>query len=212
MKNLFENISLKHIEKIQKLLNIHTVNYQEKIDISQMINSKDTIVFIKSGSISILKQDYNGNKIKVDELYENESFISNMSYILDEDYKIITLEPTTILIINTLDILSRDYLKYPYFNTLIKNLYSIIDDKMKQKNERIEILTKKSIRDKLLEYFKIMSRKNGSKVIYLPFGFTDLADYIAVDRSAMSRELKYLKEEGLISITGKRITLEYIKR
>ena len=77
------------------------------------------------------------------------------------------------------------------------------------KNNRIEILTKKTIRNRLLEYFKIVSLKNKSKNIYLPFTFTDLADYLAIDRSAMTRELKNLKEEGFIEIKNKRITLLY---
>ena len=47
----------------------------------------------------------------------------------------------------------------------------------------------------------------GSKIIYLPFSFTDLADYLAVNRSAMSREISNLKEEGLIEVNGKKIKL-----
>ena len=78
-----------------------------------------------------------------------------------------------------------------------------------EKNERIEILTKKTIRDKLLEYFNIYRKKHASKIIYLPFSFTDLADFLAVDRSAMTRELKNLKEEGFIETKGRRITLLY---
>ena len=51
------------------------------------------------------------------------------------------------------------------------------------------------------------ANKHGSKYVYLPFNFTDLADYLGVDRSAMSREMKYLKEEGLIKVKGKKITI-----
>jgi len=78
---------------------------------------------------------------------------------------------------------------------------------MKKKNERIEILSKKTIRNRLLEYFNIEANKHGSKYIYLPFNFTDLADYLGVDRSAMSRELSHLKEEKQIEVKGKKITL-----
>ena len=67
------------------------------------------------------------------------------------------------------------------------------------KNERIEILTQKTIRNKLLEYFRIEALKNRSKIIYLKSTWQDLADYLAIDRCAMTRELKYLKEEGFIS-------------
>ena len=54
-----------------------------------------------------------------------------------------------------------------------------------------------------------MSKKHGSKHIYLPFTFTALADYLAIDRTAMSRELKNLKDEGFIEIKNKRIDLLY---
>ena len=82
---------------------------------------------------------------------------------------------------------------------------------MTEKNERISMLTKKTIRNKLLEYFNIMSKKYNSKYIYLPFNFTNLADFLAIDRCAMSRELKYLKDEGFIEIKDKKITLLYEK-
>ena len=65
-------------------------------------------------------------------------------------------------------------------------------------NTRIEILSKKSIRDKLLTYFNIISNRNFRKTFTLPFSLTDLADYLCVDRSAMMRELSHLKKEGFI--------------
>ena len=54
-----------------------------------------------------------------------------------------------------------------------------------------------------------MYKKNNSRIIYLPYTFIDLADYLGVDRSAMYRELKNLKEEGLITITNKKIILNF---
>ena len=85
----------------------------------------------------------------------------------------------------------------------------LTNDILTAKIERIEILTKKTIRSKLLEYFNLQSKKNGSKYIYLPFNFSGLATYLAVDRSAMTRELSYLKEEGFIAVKEKKITLLY---
>ena len=74
---------------------------------------------------------------------------------------------------------------------------------------RIELLTKRSIRDKLIGYFTMLSTRNLSKSFSLPFSLTDLADYLSVDRSAMMRELKLLKEEGFIEKNGNKITLLY---
>ena len=90
----------------------------------------------------------------------------------------------------------------------MQNLFSIVNDKIKFKNDRISILTNKTIRNRLLEYFNVNITK-GTKYVYLPFNFSDLANYLGVDRSAMTRELKYMKEEGFIEIKGKRITCLY---
>ena len=76
-------------------------------------------------------------------------------------------------------------------------------------NTRIELLTKRSIRDKLIGYFTLISSKNLNKSFTLPFSLTDLADYLSVDRRAMMREMKSLKEEGFIEKNGNRITLLY---
>ena len=74
---------------------------------------------------------------------------------------------------------------------------------------RIELLTKRSTRDKILGYFTMLSSRNLSKSFSLPFSLTDLADYLSVDRSAMMREIKLLKEDGFIEKNGNKITLIY---
>ena len=61
----------------------------------------------------------------------------------------------------------------------------------------------------MLEYFEFEYKKTRSKFIYIPNSFKDLADYFAINRSAMFRELKSLKEEKFIKIDGKKITLLY---
>ena len=55
----------------------------------------------------------------------------------------------------------------------------------------------------------MLVKGKSKRVFILPFTYTELADYLSVDRSAMQRELKNLKDEGFISTNGKRITLNY---
>ena len=100
-------------------------------------------------------------------------------------------------------------IKHLYYNVFLANLFDIINIKFKEKNDRIRILEKKQIRDKLLEFFEIEYKKNHSKIINLPFSLKDLADYIAVNRSAMFREIKHLKDDKIIEVHGKKITLLY---
>ena len=85
----------------------------------------------------------------------------------------------------------------------------LILNKMTVLNTRIELLTKRSIRDKLIGYFTLISSKNLNKSFTLPFSLTDLADYLSVDRSAMMREFKLLIDDGFIQKNGSKITLLY---
>ena len=75
------------------------------------------------------------------------------------------------------------------------------------KNERINVLTRKTTREKLLEYFENESKKAFSKVFYLPFNLTELAEYLSIDRSAMMREIRRLKDDKIIESSGNKITL-----
>ena len=96
-----------------------------------------------------------------------------------------------------------------FHQQLTEDLPELILSKVTDLNMRIELLTKRSTRDKLIGYFTLLSTRLLSKSFSLPFSLTDLADFLSVDRSAMMRELKLLKEEGFIEKSGNRITLLY---
>lgn len=96
-----------------------------------------------------------------------------------------------------------------FHKSLEEHLPELILNKITELNTRIELLTQRSTRDKLLMYFSLISTRKLSKTFELPLSLTDLADYLNVDRSAMMRELKLLKEDGLVDKIGNRIILLY---
>ena len=191
------------------MLPANTFNFKKESTILSVIKNDNIVGIITSGYLQIIRTDHNGIRTIIEELEEQDVFGSFISSLKNKEYEIIAKEDTEIIIIDYDNIINCNLTNKSFYNQFIKNLLQITSKKIQEKNERIEILTKKTIRNKLLEYFKIISKKHNSKYIYLPFNFTDLADYLAIDRSAMSRELKYLKEEGFIEIKGKRIKLLY---
>lgn len=209
MKSPFYNISEKEKKKILQLLQVHIYMYNKGQSILSTMKNNNIIGIISKGYAEIININYNGEKTTIEELYEDSVFGTIISSIDTKEYEIIAKEQTEVIIIDYDRLFDKTNLEKRYYNEFILNMYSIINDKLQEKNERIRILTKKTIRNKLLEYFKIQYSKNHSKHIYLPYNFSDLADYLAVDRSAMSRELKYMKEEGFIEVKGKRITILY---
>lgn len=206
MNELFYNITDIEKEKILTFLEANTIKYKKNTTILDNQKNDNIIGIIIEGYIQIIKTDYNGNKNIIEDLQDGAIFGTTMSSIKNTEYSLITKEDTKLVIIYFDSIVNNSF-HYKYFNQFLKNLLCIMLNKISINNNRIEILTNKTIRNKLLVYFKQISKKNKSKIIYLPYNYTDLADYLAIDRSAMYRELKNLKEEGLIEIKDKRITL-----
>lgn len=209
MNELFYNISEKNREKLITYLEAVTYKYAKNKRILNNLISNNFICIILKGSIEITRIDVEGNKRLIDS-YETNSLFCSLSYSFkNEETEITTKEETKIIIIDFNSIINMNENKLSIYNTFLKNLTIILSKIIVKSNERIEVLSNKSIRDKLLDYFKIQSKKNNSKVIYLPVSYTELADYLAVNRSALSREIKNLKDDGLIETRGRRIKLLY---
>lgn len=209
MNSPFADLSRVQINKLFDLLGVHIYKFNKNEKIFPIIKGGNFIGIILEGSAQIFYIEYNGNEIILENLSKDSVFGTNISATNSDNCEIIAKEYTEVLVFDYNNLLNQKNIKYSYFNTFLTNMFDIINIKLKERNERIRILEKKQIRDKLLEFFDIEYKKSHSKFIYLPFSLKDLADYIAVNRSAMFRELKHLKDEKFIEIKDKRITLLY---
>lgn len=205
----FDNISNRNKIKLLQLLNADTYEYKAGKRILQMVSNDNIFGIILEGSINIIRTDYNGNKTIIEELNDNDIFGNLITILNSKEIEIITKTDVKMLIIDYDTIINFNETNKEYYNIFIKNIFQLVVKKLNETNKRINVITKKTIRNKLLEYFNTNSVVLQKKYVYLPFNLTKLADYLSIDRTAMSRELKYLKEEGFIEIKGKRITLLY---
>lgn len=92
---------------------------------------------------------------------------------------------------------------------IYRNLITILANKSAFLITKIRHLSKRSIRAKLLSYFGELEKKFGKKVISMPFDRQGLADYLCVDRAALSRELSKMRDEGLIDFHKNSFILKY---
>ena len=209
MQNLFENIHPRNIEKLKRILQANTIKYRKNVNVLSNVNREDFIAIIDSGSVQLIYNDYDGNKTIIEEISEGEIF-GSINYILQaEEITCITKEETQITFIEYEQITNDEIIKNDFYIIFIKNLIKILGNQITTKNSWIELLTKRTTRDKILEYFKMQSQNKGSKSFTLPMTFTELANYLSVDRSAMTREIKNLKDEGFIKTNGRKITIRY---
>lgn len=209
MRSPFDDLSKLQINKLLDLLGVHFYTYNKNEEILPTIKNENIVCIIMEGSAQIMYIEYNGNEILIENLSKYDVFGTNISGTNNENCEIIAKGKTEVLVIDYDKLLNEKNLNHPYFNTFLRNLFDITNIKFRERNKRIRILEKKQIRDKLLEYFEIEYINTPSKSFYLPFSLKELADYIAVNRSAMFRELKHLKDDKLIEINGRKITLLY---
>lgn len=85
---------------------------------------------------------------------------------------------------------------------LLNNLFHMAACKSRNLSVHINILSRRTTRQKLLTYFDTISADGDT--FELPLSFTDLADYICSDRSAMMREIKNMKDEGILDLDGRK--------
>ena len=91
----------------------------------------------------------------------------------------------------------------PFHHELSRNLFRMISNSNAELTEKIEITSKSSLREKILAYLSIESRRNGSTRFTVPLNRTEMADYLCTNRSALSRELAKMKKDGIIDYENK---------
>ena len=205
---IFKNITNEEIDFMLKCFHAIRMTYKkERTIISSIINS-NYIGVILSGNANMVRYDYRGNRTILEKLFRGSVF-GNIFTLLDNDISIIATSDCEVLLIEYSHVYEQCRKNCRCHMIFTSNILDLLSKKVIELNERLEVLSNRSIRDKLLSYFNMLVKGKSKRAFTLPFTYTELADYLSVDRSAMQRELKNLKDEGFITTNGKRITLNY---
>ncbi len=178
--------------------------------ITTYMEKRKQICILLSGKAELIRYDYKGNKDIIERFNPNDIFGEVFHHVnTNNELFVLATKKCDVLLFLYDDIRIKCKQNCSFHTTLISNLLELTLNNAILQNTRIEILSKRSIREKLLSYFNILSKKAYSKNIILPFSLTSLADYLSVDRSAMMREIKNLIDEGFISKEKNKIKLLY---
>lgn len=203
IEDFVENFD-KNCSKVQKKF------FKKDEIITTYINKRNQFCILINGEADLVRYDYDGNKTIVEHFTQNDIF-GEVFYIISTNNELFVKarKNCEVLFFSYKNLKQKCKSNCKFHQMLNDNLSELILNKVTLLNTRIELLAKRSTRDKLLGYFNVLSTRHFSKTFSLPFSLTDLADYLSVDRSAMMREIKFLKEEGFIEKTGNKITLLY---
>ncbi|MDO5132043.1 MAG: Crp/Fnr family transcriptional regulator [Eubacteriales bacterium] len=163
----------------------------------------DNVGAVLEGGIRTYKEDIWGNRALLAYSKPGDIFGENFAFMQNEGERqgisFISSASTLVLFTPAARILHPCKNSCAFHHQLSRNMYKMISDKNRRLMEKIDITSQGSVREKLLAYLSMESRRQGSTSFKVPLRRIEMAEFLCINRSAMSRELTALKKEGLIT-------------
>jgi len=188
--SLFKGIDPAEIEKLLNCLKSHEKTYQKNETIIRQGDIIHEIGLVLDGQAHIYHIDFWGNKTIISEIKASEFFLESYACALQQeiDLNVVATEITTILFLDISHLIRSCQHSCSFHHKIIQNLLSIVSNKNVLLTQKIHHLTRRTTQEKIL-----------SLTFEIPFNRQQLADYLAVERSALSSELSKLQKNGIIA-------------
>jgi len=206
---LFLGIHEDELENLLKCLQATVKNYKKNEYIFRRGDNSSLIALNLSGSVHIIKEDYWGNKTILTEISQGSVF--GESYACSQNHQLtvsaVAMQKTKIMFLDAKRIITSCPSSCIFHARLIQNLVIVLANKNLMLTKKIGHMSQRATRDKLLSYLSEQSQHVSSSKFEIPFNRQQLADYLSVDRSAMSNELCKLRDEGIIQFEKEHFVL-----
>lgn len=196
---LFKGIAKADIKNALKCLNAKVVSYKKNTSIYNIGDEIKFIGIVLKGGVYIIKYDFFGHSNIIQNIGVGGLFAEAYAYQkVPSLVNVLSSEESEILFVDTGKILEFCPSYCEFHQILIKNLFHIITEKNLNLIGKIECITPRSIREKILTYLSFEAQKHKKSEFDIQFNRQELADYLLVDRSALSNELSKMQKEGII--------------
>lgn len=196
---IFKNIKEDDIVAMLSCLNAKINNYTKGEFIFIAGEKVTNLGIILKGNVHIIKEDFEGERTIIATLSKGEYFAEALCCANIQE------SPVTVVANNDCEILFLEFSRILHsctnsciFHTqLIENMLYVIANKNIILQNRLEIMSQKTLRKKILSYLNSLAIKQGSNIT-IPFNREEFADFLCVDRTSLSHELSRMKSDGLI--------------
>ena len=164
---------------------------------------------VLSGKVQILRTDFYGNRSVLTVVSPGGLFAEAFACAEVETLPVsaIALESTSVLLLDCKRVLTSCPNACPFHSKLVRNLLRGIAQKNLMLTQKIRCMSQKTTREKLMEFLLEQAKQHGSGEFVIPYDRQALADYLGVERSAMSAEISKLRKAGQIDCTGSRFRI-----
>ena len=198
---LFSQITDNELITLLKCLSVQVKEFKANEYVFSEGEKTNQVGIVLAGRIQLVREDFYGNRSIVTSVGEAELFgeafaCADISQI---PISAVAQPETKVMFIDYRKILTSCSSCCGFHQQLIFNMLRIVSRKNVYLNQKIDVMSKRTTRDKLLAYLSYEAKKKGKRSFSIDFNRQELADYLYVDRSAMSNELCKLRDEGVLS-------------
>lgn len=197
---LFDGISPENRKAMLGCIGYHIGSFRKGDIVAFEEENIKHIGILLSGAVDMIKEDLWGNKTMLVRMRKDEMFGETFACGAD-NLSVVTFmvsEDATILFIPFNRVMHSCTMACAFHHQLIENMVHIIANKNRDLIRKVEVISKKNLREKILAYLSIQAQLQESRYFEIPLGRVELAEYLCADRSALTRELAKMKAEGLI--------------
>lgn len=198
---LFEGVSESERDH---LLNCKGASYKTFFKGESIFSAGDKprhIGILLSGAATVERVDYYGNRAIIAHISPSELFGESFAFTKAAalPVSVAAAADSTALLIPAREVVETCTKACAFHNRIIFNLLQIISEKNFSFHQKIEILSRRTTREKLMTYLLFQAKSQRNKSFFVPFDRQGLADYLGVDRSGLSAEIAKLRKEGILS-------------
>ena len=198
---LFKNLNDNEFQILARNRGFYKHKFKKGENILRTGETINSFGLVISGSVNIEYNDIFGNTNIIGNADSGQVFAEAYSCLPEEPLmvSVSAAEDCEILFISTKNIFSGIIGDYDVYRKFISNLIAVLAGKNIGLSRKINDITPKTIRERLISYLSSQAVKQESNYITIPFNRQQLADYLCVDRSAMSNELSKMRRDGLLT-------------
>lgn len=208
---LFQGVTVHDLAAMLDCLQTQTRSYQKGEVVFHEGEHLSHIVVVLEGKLHIQSDDYWGNHSIVGVLTPGalfgEAYVTPKSDALQAD--MVAASDCQLALFAARKVLSVCSNACPFHSRVVQNLFYVLADQNRSLMQKLDLLAKRTTRAKLTSYLSLESKRAESASFSIPFNRQELADYLAVDRSAMSAELSKMRDEGLLDFARNHFTLHH---
>lgn len=199
-QNIYERNKESDITEMLKCLSANVMNIHKNQTILAEGELTQKVGIVLSGAVQVIREDYYGNRSIVASLETAQLFgeVFACAGIDRIPVSVIAAKDSEIMMLDCKKIITTCNNMCQFHNQLVYNMVRILAEKNLMLNQKLEILSKRTTREKLMIYLLSQAKLHNSNSFTIPYDRQELADYLSVERSAMSTEIGKLRKEGIL--------------